>query len=145
MSLGEKIAVGGGLPDGVIDITAPPAENLRRVSEAKGTPVAELVVLILDRPRHDNLIRDVRTAGARIRLISDGDVAGVIATARGATGIDLYLGSGGAPEGVLAAAALRSIGGQFHAQAVDNRACGCGRGRTASRGRTGRRGCAASR
>jgi fructose-1,6-bisphosphatase II / sedoheptulose-1,7-bisphosphatase len=109
----EKIAVGGGLPDGVIDITAPPAENLRRVSEAKGTPVAELVVLILDRPRHDNLIRDVRTAGARIRLISDGDVAGVIATARGATGIDLYLGSGGAPEGVLAAAALRSIGGQF--------------------------------
>jgi fructose-1,6-bisphosphatase II / sedoheptulose-1,7-bisphosphatase len=109
----DKIAVGGGLPEGVIDINASPAENLARVSEAKGTAVEELVVLILDRPRHDNLIRAVRTAGARIRLISDGDVAGVIATARGNTGIDLYLGSGGAPEGVLAAAALRCTGGQF--------------------------------
>ncbi len=109
----EKIAVGGGLPPGVISITDEPAANLARLSEAKGVPVAELVVLILDRPRHEQLIRAVRAAGARIRLISDGDVAGVIATARPDTGIDLYMGSGGAPEGVLAAAALRCIGGQF--------------------------------
>lgn len=109
----EKIAVGGGLPEGVIDITDTPANNLARLSEAKGVPVEELVVLILDRPRHEQLIRAVRAAGARIRLISDGDVAGVIATSRPDTGIDLYMGSGGAPEGVLAAAALRCIGGQF--------------------------------
>ena len=83
------------------------------MAEAKGLPIDELVVLILDRPRHQELIAAVRRAGARIRLISDGDVAGVIATARPESGIDLYLGSGGAPEGVLAAAALRSIGGQF--------------------------------
>ena len=109
----DKLAVGGGLPAELIDITKPPAWNLARIADAKGLGVEELVVLILDRPRHQQLIADVRATGARIRLISDGDVAGVIATARPGTGIDVYMGIGGAPEGVLAAAALRCIGGQF--------------------------------
>ena len=109
----DKLAVGGGLPEGLIDISRPPLWNLQRLSEAKGVAISDLVVLILDRPRHQQLIADVRAAGARIRLISDGDVAGVIATSRAETGIDIYMGSGGAPEGVLAAAALRCIGGQF--------------------------------
>ncbi len=109
----DKIAVGAGLPHGVIDLADPPAENLARLAEAKGLPIEDLVVLILDRPRHQELIAEVREAGARIRLITDGDVAGVIATSRPDTGIDIYMGSGGAPEGVLAAAALRCIGGQF--------------------------------
>ena len=114
----EKIAVGGGLPEGVIRLDDTPAENLHRLAEAKGLAVEDLVVLILDRPRHEQLIRDVREAGARIRLITDGDVAGVIATARPETGIDIYMGIGGAPEGVLAAAALRCIGGQFQGRLV---------------------------
>ena len=109
----DKIAVGGGLPEGVIDIDAAPRENLAELARAKGVEVGDLVVLILDRPRHQELIANVREAGARIRLIRDGDVAGVIATARPDSGIDIYMGSGGAPEGVLAAAALRSIGGQM--------------------------------
>jgi fructose-1,6-bisphosphatase II / sedoheptulose-1,7-bisphosphatase len=109
----DKIAVGGGLPDGVIDIDAAPQQNLAELARAKKVDVGDLVVLILDRPRHQELIANVRAAGARIRLIRDGDVAGVIATARPDSGIDIYLGSGGAPEGVLAAAALRSIGGQM--------------------------------
>ncbi|MCB1833925.1 MAG: fructose-bisphosphatase class II family protein, partial [Geminicoccaceae bacterium] len=112
----NKIAVGGGLPEGVIDIRRTPAENLAALSEAKDVDVSDLVVLILDRPRHEKLIADVRAAGARIRLISDGDVAGVIATSRADSGIDIYMGTGGAPEGVLAAAALRCIGGQFQGQ-----------------------------
>lgn len=109
----DKIAVGSGLPEGVVRLKDPPHVNLGRVAEAKGLPIDDLVVLILDRPRHQELIAAVRKAGARIRLISDGDVAGVIATSRTDTGIDVYMGSGGAPEGVLAAAALRCIGGQF--------------------------------
>ena len=109
----NKIAVGGGLPEGVIDIEAAPETNLKTLAEAKGVAVSDLVVLILDRPRHEKLIADVREAGARIQLISDGDVAGVIATSRVDSGIDIYMGIGGAPEGVLAAAALRCIGGQF--------------------------------
>jgi fructose-1,6-bisphosphatase II / sedoheptulose-1,7-bisphosphatase len=109
----DKIAVGGGLPEGVIDIDAAPQQNLAELARAKGVDVGDLVVLILDRPRHQELIAHVREAGARIRLIRDGDVAGVIATARPDSGIDIYMGSGGAPEGVLAAAALRSIGGQM--------------------------------
>jgi fructose-1,6-bisphosphatase II / sedoheptulose-1,7-bisphosphatase len=109
----EKIAVGAGLPPGVVHLKDSPAENLARLAEAKGMAVDDLVVLILDRPRHEGLIAAVRHAGARIRLITDGDVAGVIATSRPDTGIDIYMGSGGAPEGVLAAAALRCIGGQF--------------------------------
>jgi fructose-1,6-bisphosphatase II / sedoheptulose-1,7-bisphosphatase len=114
----DKLAVGGGLPPGLIDITQPPAWNLGRLAEAKGVAVEDLVVLILDRPRHQELIAAVRAAGARIRLISDGDVAGVIATARPESGIDIYMGIGGAPEGVLAAAALRCIGGQFQGRLV---------------------------
>jgi fructose-1,6-bisphosphatase II / sedoheptulose-1,7-bisphosphatase len=109
----DKIAVGGGLPDGVVDLDAKPVDNLKNLAKAKGVDVADLVVCILDRPRHTELIAKVREAGARIMLISDGDVSGVIATSRPESGVDLYVGSGGAPEGVLAAAALRCIGGQI--------------------------------
>ena len=112
----NKIAVGGELPDGVINISDAPKDNLQRLAEAKGLPVSDLVVLILDRPRHQELIAAVRDSGARIRLIDDGDVAGVIATSRPDSGIDIYMGIGGAPEGVLAAAALRCIGGQMQGQ-----------------------------
>jgi len=109
----DKIAVGGGLPEGVVDLDLSPQENLNRLAEARGLAVGDLVVLILNRPRHEGLIAAVRKAGARIRLIQDGDVAGVIATTRPETGIDLYMGIGGAPEGVLAAAALQCTNGQF--------------------------------
>jgi fructose-1,6-bisphosphatase II / sedoheptulose-1,7-bisphosphatase len=109
----DKIAVGGGLPAGVVDLDAPPAENLKNLAKAKHVDVSDIVACILDRPRHADLIAKVRAAGARILLISDGDVSGVIATSRPDSGIDIYLGSGGAPEGVLAAAALRCIGGQM--------------------------------
>ena len=109
----DKIAVGSGLPEGVIDLDKTPAENLRDVAKAKKVEMSDLVVCILDRPRHAELIGKVREAGARIMLIGDGDVSGVIATSTGDSGIDIYMGSGGAPEGVLAAAALRAIGGQM--------------------------------
>lgn len=109
----DKIAVGGGLPDGVVDLDASPAENLKNLAKAKGCEIEDLVACILDRPRHAELIAKTREAGARIMLISDGDVSGVIATSRPGAGVDIYVGSGGAPEGVLAAAALRCIGGQM--------------------------------
>ena len=109
----EKIAVGGGLPEGVVDIDAPVAENLRNLARAKKCDVSDLMACILDRDRHKELIAKIREAGARIMLISDGDVAGVIATATPESEVDIYLGSGGAPEGVLSAAALRCIGGQM--------------------------------
>jgi fructose-1,6-bisphosphatase II / sedoheptulose-1,7-bisphosphatase len=109
----DKIAVGGDLPKDLIDIDATPAQNLKALALAKRVSVADLVVCVLDRPRHQELIARIREAGARIMLISDGDVSGVIATAEAGTGVDLYLGTGGAPEGVLAAAALRCIGGQM--------------------------------
>jgi fructose-1,6-bisphosphatase II / sedoheptulose-1,7-bisphosphatase len=109
----DKIAVGGGLPDGVVDLDAEPAENLAKLARAKKMEVADLVVCILDRPRHAELIAKVRAAGARIMLIGDGDVSGLMATSDPETGIDIYMGSGVAPEGVLAAAALRCIGGQM--------------------------------
>ena len=109
----EKIAVGGGLPEGVVDLDAPVAHNLRDLAKAKRCEVSDLVACILDRDRHKELIAKVREAGARIMLISDGDVTGVVATATPDSEIDIYLGSGGAPEGVLAAAALRCIGGQM--------------------------------
>jgi fructose-1,6-bisphosphatase II / sedoheptulose-1,7-bisphosphatase len=109
----DKIAVGGGLPEGVVDLDAEPAENLANLARAKKVDIADLVVCILDRPRHAELIAKVRAAGARIMLIGDGDVSGVMATSDPETGIDIYMGSGGAPEGVLAAAALRCIGGQM--------------------------------
>ena len=107
----DKIAIGGGLPANLVDLDQTPAENLKALAKAKKTEISELVVCILDRPRHAELIAQVRAAGARIMLISDGDVSGVIATSEPGSGIDMYVGSGGAPEGVLAAAALRCIGG----------------------------------
>jgi fructose-1,6-bisphosphatase II / sedoheptulose-1,7-bisphosphatase len=109
----DKIAVGGGLPDRVVDLDAPVAENLRNLALAKKCDVADLVVCTLERERHAELIAKCREAGARIMLLGDGDVAGVIATAQPDSGVDIYMGSGGAPEGVLAAAALRCIGGQM--------------------------------
>ncbi|MBL8833352.1 MAG: class II fructose-bisphosphatase [Rhodospirillales bacterium] len=109
----DKIAVGGGLPDGVVDLDMKPEQNLKSLAKAKGVEIADLVVCILDRPRHAELIAKVRESGARIMLISDGDVSGVIATSRPDSGVDIYMGSGGAPEGVLAAAALRAIGGHI--------------------------------
>ncbi len=109
----DKIAVGPGLPDDLVDLDETPLANLKALAKAKHADISDLVVCILDRPRHSDLIAQVRAAGARIMLISDGDVSGVIATATPDAGIDLYVGSGGAPEGVLAAAALRCIGGQM--------------------------------
>jgi fructose-1,6-bisphosphatase II / sedoheptulose-1,7-bisphosphatase len=109
----DKIAVGGGLPSGVIDLDAAPGENIRELARATSRAPSDITACILSRPRHEELIAKVREAGASIRLIPDGDVAGVIATATSDTGIDIYMGVGGAPEGVLAAAALRSIGGQM--------------------------------
>jgi fructose-1,6-bisphosphatase II / sedoheptulose-1,7-bisphosphatase len=114
----EKIAVGTGLPEGVVDLDLKPIENLKRLAEAKSMDLRDLVVCILDRPRHAELIAAVRGAGSRIMLISDGDVSGVIATSSKGSGVDLYMGSGGAPEGVLAAAALRCIGGQMQGRLV---------------------------
>ena len=109
----DKIAVGGGLPDGVVSLDASVASNLRNLAQAKRCAVSDLMACILDRDRHQDLIAAVREAGARIMLISDGDVAGVIATTMRDSLVDIYLGSGGAPEGVLAAAALRCVGGQI--------------------------------
>ncbi len=109
----DKIAVGGGLPDDLIALDAPVESNLRNLARAKNCEVSDLVACILDRDRHKDLIAKVREAGARIMLISDGDVAGVIATTMPGSLVDIYLGSGGAPEGVLAAAALRCVGGQM--------------------------------
>jgi fructose-1,6-bisphosphatase II / sedoheptulose-1,7-bisphosphatase len=108
----DKIAIGAGLGE-IVDLDETPASNLKSLARAKQADVSDLVVCILDRPRHSELIAKVREAGARIMLISDGDVSGVIATSRPASGIDIYMGSGGAPEGVLAAAALRCIGGHM--------------------------------
>ena len=109
----DKIAVGGGLPAGVINLDDSPAANLRSLARAKKVETSDLLVCILDRDRHKDLIAHCREAGARVMLISDGDVAGVIATAMPDSDIDIYLGSGGAPEGVLSAAALRCVGGQM--------------------------------
>ena len=114
----DKIAVGGDLPEGVVDIDNEPADNLASLAKAKGVDVEDIVACILDRPRHEELIRKVRDAGARIMLITDGDVSGVMATSEEASGVDIYLGSGGAPEGVLAAAALRCIGGQMQGRLI---------------------------
>jgi fructose-1,6-bisphosphatase II / sedoheptulose-1,7-bisphosphatase len=114
----DKIAVGGDLPVGVVDLDEKPSTNLRNLAKAKKLDVADLVVCILDRPRHTELIAKVREAGARIMLISDGDVSGVISTSQPESGVDFYLGSGGAPEGVLAAAALRCIGGQMQGRLI---------------------------
>jgi fructose-1,6-bisphosphatase II / sedoheptulose-1,7-bisphosphatase len=110
----DKIAIGPGYPEGIIDLDAPPAAVLSAIAKAKGKAVSEITACILDRPRHADLIAAVRKAGAGVRLIPDGDIAGVIwTTDPEETGIDIYFGIGGAPEGVLAAAALRCIGGQM--------------------------------
>ncbi len=110
----NKIAVGPGYPDDIVDLDASPADNLNALAKAKGVPIHEIMACILDRPRHAELIRAVRETGAGVQLIPDGDIAGVIWTTDPLeTGIDIYMGSGGAPEGVLAAAALRCIGGQI--------------------------------
>ena len=114
----QKIAVGPGLPAGVVDIDDQPAKNLRNLARAKRCDISDLVACIMDRPRHDELIAKTREAGARISLISDGDVAGVIATTHPDTGIDIFMGIGGAPEGVLSAAALRCVGGQMQARLI---------------------------
>ncbi|AMK24528.1 MULTISPECIES: class II fructose-bisphosphatase [unclassified Sphingobium] len=109
----EKLAVGPGLPDGIIDLNRSVQENVEAVANAKGVDPHEIIVCVLDRPRHEKLIAELRAIGCGIMLIPDGDVAGVIATTNPETNIDMYMGSGGAPEGVLACAALRCVGGQF--------------------------------
>jgi fructose-1,6-bisphosphatase II / sedoheptulose-1,7-bisphosphatase len=114
----EKIAVGPGLPPGVVDIDEAPEKNLRELAKAKKVDVSDLVVCLLDRDRHKEIIRRCRAVGARIMLIPDGDVSGVVAVSQQEAGVDIYLGSGGAPEGVLAAAALRCIGGQMQGRLV---------------------------
>ncbi|MBI2360096.1 MAG: class II fructose-bisphosphatase [Deltaproteobacteria bacterium] len=108
----DKIAVGP-VGKGVVDLDKSPTENLEALAEAKGTRIEDLTVIILYRPRHEALIKEVRQTGARIRLISDGDVSAAIATTKSETGIDILMGIGGAPEGVLAAAALRCVGGDM--------------------------------
>jgi fructose-1,6-bisphosphatase II / sedoheptulose-1,7-bisphosphatase len=114
----DKIAIGPGYPDGLVDLDADPGDNIRALAKAKGVKPSEITACIMDRPRHDGLIASVRKAGAAIHLITDGDVAGIIATTDPATGIDIYIGQGGAPEGVLAAAALRCVGGQMQGRLV---------------------------
>ncbi|NTS65274.1 class II fructose-bisphosphatase [Sphingomonas sp. HHU CXW] len=109
----DKLAVGPGLPEGVIDLDRTPTENVEAIAAAKGVAPSEIIACVLDRPRHEALIAELRAIGCGIVLIGDGDVAGVIATTDPDTTIDVYMGSGGAPEGVLAAAALRCVGGQF--------------------------------
>jgi fructose-1,6-bisphosphatase II / sedoheptulose-1,7-bisphosphatase len=114
----DKIACGPGFPDGIIDLDASPADNVRALADAKGVDPSDITVCVLDRPRHAEIIAGLRSAGARIHLITDGDVAGVMNTAEPDTGIDLYIGQGGAPEGVLACAALKCVGGQFQGRLV---------------------------
>lgn len=114
----DKIAIGGGYPEGTIDLDASPEDNVRSLAKAKGVEPSQICVCILDRPRHEKMIASVRATGARVTLITDGDIAGVIYTTDPTTGIDMYMGIGGAPEGVLAAAALRCIGGQMQGRLV---------------------------
>ena len=114
----DKLAVGPGYPEGIIDLAKSPSENVRAVAEAKGVKPEEIIVCVLDRPRHAELIAELRSLGCGVVLIGDGDVAGVIAVTDEDTTIDMYMGQGGAPEGVLAAAALRCVGGQFNGRLV---------------------------
>ncbi|TCP60830.1 fructose-1,6-bisphosphatase II / sedoheptulose-1,7-bisphosphatase [Rhodovulum bhavnagarense] len=113
----EKLAIGPGYPEGIVTLDMPPAERVRQLAREKGGDPNDITVCILERPRHEALIAEVRSTGAAIRLITDGDVAGVMHCAEAErTGIDMYMGSGGAPEGVLAAAALKCMGGQMFGQ-----------------------------
>ncbi|HZZ87055.1 MAG TPA: class II fructose-bisphosphatase [Caulobacteraceae bacterium] len=114
----DKIACGPGFPAGVIDLDASPADNVKSLAKAKGVDPSQITVCVLDRPRHAEIIDSLRGVNARIHLITDGDVAGVMNTADPETGIDLYVGQGGAPEGVLACAALKCVGGQFQGRLV---------------------------
>ncbi|GDX36172.1 fructose-1,6-bisphosphatase [Alphaproteobacteria bacterium] len=116
----EKIAVGANLPDGVVDLDNSVANNLKNLAKAKKIAVSDLMVMILDRPRHQEMIAKVREIGAKIRLIGDGDVAGVIACTNQKTRVDIYMGTGGAPEGVLASCALKVIGGQMQGRLIFN-------------------------
>jgi len=117
----DKIAIGPGYPEGIIDLDASPSENIISIAKAKGVSPEEITVCILDRERHASLIESTRSVGASVYLIPDGDVAGIIATTNPSqTNIDMYVGVGGAPEGVLAAAALKCIGGQMQARLVIN-------------------------
>ena len=109
----EKLAIGPGYAEGTIDLDKSPGDNVRALAKAKGVEPNEIIACVLDRPRHEAIIAELRALGCGIKLIPDGDVAGVIATADPDTGIDVYIGTGGAPEGVLAAAALRCVGGQI--------------------------------
>ncbi len=114
----DKIAVGPGYPKGVIDLDKSAADNARAIAKAKGVPVNEITACVMDRPRHAEIIASLRAVGVRVHLITDGDVAGVINTTNPDTGIDFYVGQGGAPEGVLACAALKCVGGQFEGRLV---------------------------
>jgi fructose-1,6-bisphosphatase II / sedoheptulose-1,7-bisphosphatase len=114
----DKIAIGPGFKDGLIDLDAEPGDNINAMARAKGERPQDITALVMDRPRHEQLIAKIRKAGAKVKLITDGDVAGVIETTDAATGVDIYMGIGGAPEGVLAAAALRCVGGQMLARLV---------------------------
>jgi fructose-1,6-bisphosphatase II / sedoheptulose-1,7-bisphosphatase len=114
----EKLAVGPGFPEGTIDLTRPIADNVRAIARAKGVEPKEITACVLDRDRHSEIIAELRKLGCGVRLIPDGDVAGVIAVADPDTGIDVYVGTGGAPEGVLAASALRCVGGQMQGRLV---------------------------
>jgi fructose-1,6-bisphosphatase II / sedoheptulose-1,7-bisphosphatase len=115
----QKIAIGPGYNKGVVELDASPADNVRRLAKAKGVDPSAITVLVLDRPRHAEIIAGVRSTGAAVRLITDGDVAGVIHCADpDNTGVDMYIGTGGAPEGVLAAVALRCIGGQMQCRLI---------------------------
>lgn len=114
----DKLAVGPGYPEGIIDLAKSPAENVKAVAAAKGVEPSDIIVCVLDRPRHADLIAELRALGCGVVLIGDGDVAGVIAVTDEDTTIDMYMGQGGAPEGVLAAAALRCVGGQFNGRLV---------------------------
>jgi fructose-1,6-bisphosphatase II / sedoheptulose-1,7-bisphosphatase len=114
----DKLAIGPGYPDGVVDLHATPAENVAELAKAKDVDISQITACVLDRTRHADIIESLRSAGVRIKLITDGDVAGVIATTDPSTGVDIYMGQGGAPEGVLAAAALKCVGGQMQGQLV---------------------------
>jgi len=114
----DKLAVGPGYPEGIIDLARTPTENVKAVAQAKGVEPGDIIVCVLDRPRHADLIAELRSLGCGVVLIGDGDVAGVIAVTDENTTIDMYMGQGGAPEGVLAAAALRCVGGQFNGRLV---------------------------
>jgi fructose-1,6-bisphosphatase II / sedoheptulose-1,7-bisphosphatase len=110
----QKIAIGSGYPEGTVDLDMSPRQNIESLARAKGVPVSEITASMLDRPRHAALLDELRSTGCGIKLLSDGDIAGIIhAVNTEDTGIDIYIGSGGAPEGVLAAAAIRCIGGQM--------------------------------